>query len=265
MEWLREQFEGGDFFDQMSDADWEKFTETFMDKFGDKLNFDDDDTGGNVPAPSWMSGPGLPDPSILRFFESKEGQLGGEDTRRFPRGFGGDWFRDLTAYINDFMYGDWTNASNKKRVGIGLSMRQAQTMINVMNRIANQGILGIEGRKFILSGDKRESNLRRKELRERLQRTLDRDLGGRAGGAAINMMFNQVDAPDFARREGKAAELRELDMKSRMAGVEGMGQLQNLFESWALGEQTQSRGGPGTLQTIGDIAKIAASIAAMVG
>ena len=214
---------------------------------------------GNVGPPSWMSGPGLPDPNRMRMFET-----GGEDTRGLPRGFGTDWFSDLTRHMrNTYTEEQWESGEAKKTIGRRLIMGQGRAMMNIMNRIANQGILGPEGRKFIQSGEKRESNLRRKELRKRLQRTLGRDLGGRAGGAATNMMFNQVDAPDFARREGKASELREFDMKSRMAGIEGNAQLMNMFNAWSLGEQTQSEGGPGALQTIGDVSKIAASIAAM--
>ena len=161
-----------------------------------------------------------------------------------------------------FLKGDWKDAESLKEIGAGLTMKSAREMFRIMNRISDEGIYGPAGRKFIRSGEKRESQLRRQGLRKNLQRRVGRDLGGRGGGAIENMLFNQIDAPDFARQEGDARDLRKEDLKSRLAGVEGNAQLLNMFNAWAKGQQTQSQGGPGALQTISDVAKIGASIAA---
>ena len=227
--------------------DWNPGTGGYADAFG----------GRHLP--SWMTpgetpGQGPPFPWLS--------DVGGEDTRALPRGFGMDWFDDLLRHFN--WEGDWNTPERRKETGGKLSMKMSANMLNIMNRIANQGVLGPEGRKFITSGDKRESQLRRKGLRKEMERGIGKKLGPRGGGAIENMLFNQLDAPDFARREEKASGLREFDMKSRMAGVEGLSQMLNFFEAMFKGEQTRATGGPGALSTIGDVGKIAASIAALL-
>lgn len=214
-------------------------------------------TGDGGGLPDWMTGRF---PGEVRPFG--RGESRGEDTRMLPRGFGMDWFDDLLRHFD--WGGNWTDPKERQKRGGKMSTVMSANMLNIMNRIANQGVLGPEGRKFITSGDKRESQLRRKGLRKELERSIGKQLGPRGGGAIMNMLFNQLDAPDFARREGKAADLREFDMKSRMAGVEGLAQMLNFFEAMFKGEQVKSTGGPGALSTIGDVGKIAASVAALL-
>lgn len=238
-------------FDNMED--FQAWLESIIEAYLGSLS-DGNGDGGDDPydLPDWLKPEDQP----------KIWPSGGEDTRMLPRGYGMDWFQDLLQQFD--WSGSWTDPARRQETGGKLSLKMSANMLNIMNRIANQGVLGPEGRKFITSGDKRESQLRRKGLRKEMERGIGKQLGPRGGGAIENMLFNQLDAPDFARREGKAADLREYDMKSRMAGVEGLAQMLNFFEAMYQDEQTQAKGGPGTLQTIGDVGKIAASIAALL-